>query len=98
MLVIPANLRFDNKKVKEILSAKDIRFATEDEVVQVTNGVLPGGVPPFGSIFNLEVIVDSKLFDNEKIIFNAGDRSFSIGMFSKDYLKIEKPRIESFAN
>jgi prolyl-tRNA editing enzyme YbaK/EbsC (Cys-tRNA(Pro) deacylase) len=98
MLVIPADLRFDNKKVKEILSAKDIRFATVDEVHEVTGGVEPGGVPPFGSVFNLEVIVDKKLFDNEKIIFNAGDRSFSIGMFSKDYLEIEKPRIENFAN
>ncbi|MCA9382343.1 hypothetical protein KC660_02975, partial [Candidatus Dojkabacteria bacterium] len=92
MLVIPGDKRFNSKKAKSELNAKDIRFATEDEVLNLTNGVLPGGVPPFGSLFNLSTFVDPSLFENEKIVFNAGDRSFSIGMLSKDYQTVENPQ------
>ena len=93
MLVFPGNLRFDNDKVKTLFGAKDIRFATEEEVSTITNGVQPGGVPPFGNLFGLEVITDAKLFENEKIVFNAGDRSFSIAMKSQDYRKLVNPKI-----
>lgn len=95
MLVIPGDCRFDTKKVKEILNAKNLRFATEEEVIKVTNGVLPGGVPPFGNLFNLEVFADKTLFENEKIIFNAGDKKFSIASKSSDYQKLVSPKITS---
>lgn len=95
MLVFPADLRFDDQKVKELFGAKDIRFATEEEVFFLTNGVQIGGVPPLGNLFNLEVIVDPELFEQEKIIFNAGDRRFSIGMKSKDYKRLVSPQIVS---
>lgn len=93
MLVLPGDRRFDKHKVLQYFSAKDIRFATEEEVAQITQGVQVGGVPPFGNLFNLEVVVDPSLFQNEKIIFNAGDRSFSIGMKSMDYQKIVSPTV-----
>jgi prolyl-tRNA editing enzyme YbaK/EbsC (Cys-tRNA(Pro) deacylase) len=93
MLVFPADLRFDNKKVKDYFHAKDIRFATEQEVIEITDGVKIGAVPPFGNLFNIKVVVDPKLLKNEKIIFNAGDRSFSIAMKSKDYKKLVNPKV-----
>ena len=62
-------------------------------MAQLTNGVQPGGVPPFGNLFGLEVVVDPQLLQNEKIVFNAGDRSFSVGMKSADYQRIVAPRI-----
>ncbi|PIR61132.1 MAG: hypothetical protein COU68_01085 [Candidatus Pacebacteria bacterium CG10_big_fil_rev_8_21_14_0_10_45_6] len=93
MLVVPGDMRFDSDKVKKLLQAKNIRFATEAEVSEITGGVLPGGVPPFGNLFGLEVFVDPSLLENEKIIFNAGDKSFSIGMKSVDYVKLVSPRI-----
>lgn len=94
MLVVPGSLRFDERKVKVMLGVKDIRFASESEVDSITGGVLPGGVPPFGNIFGLEVFVDPKLLENEKIIFNAGDKSFSVAMKSEDFLKLVKPKID----
>lgn len=33
-------------------------------------------------------------FENEKIIFNAGDRCFSMAMESKDYKSIVNPVVE----
>lgn len=97
MLVIPGDKRFNTDKVKELLNTKDIRFATEEEVKEITEGVEPGGVPPFGNLFGLKVIADPSLFKNEKIIFNAGDRSYSVAMHSNDYRDIVKPEVESIA-
>jgi len=95
MLVIPGDVRFDTGKVKRLFAAKDMRFATEEEVVKLTDGVQPGGVPPFGNLFGLEIIADPTLLQNEKIVFNAGDRSFSVAMKSADYRKLAQPRIET---
>jgi prolyl-tRNA editing enzyme YbaK/EbsC (Cys-tRNA(Pro) deacylase) len=97
MLVLSGSRRFDSKKVKRLCALSDIRFATEAEVAEVTGGVLPGGVPPFGNIFHLDIYADTALFQNERIIFNAGDRSYSIGMKSSDYLTIVKPQVADIA-
>lgn len=94
MLVVPGDKRFSGSKVKKLLDARDVRFASPEEIAEVTGGVQVGGVPPFGNLFGLEVIVDPSLLANEKIIFNAGDRSFSIAMKSEDYKKVVNPRVE----
>ncbi len=90
MLVMPADQKFSSAKAQHALGAKDLRFATENEVEEITKGVKPGGVPPFGNLFDLEVISDSTLYNNEKIVFNAG-RTSSIGMLSADYKKLVQP-------
>ncbi len=95
MLVVPGDLRFDTHKVEQLFGAKDVRFATVEEVLEITDGIQPGGVPPFGNLFNLEVIVDPLVLENEKIIFNAGDRSFSVGMKAAEYQQLVKPRVVS---
>lgn len=95
MLVIPGDSRFDKEKVKRLFGAKDIRFATEEEVKKIMEEIEPGGVPPFGNLFGLEVFADKTLFDNPKIIFNAGDRRFSVAVKSKDYCELVKPRVET---
>ncbi|HEY1835991.1 MAG TPA: YbaK/EbsC family protein [Candidatus Saccharimonadales bacterium] len=92
MLVMPANQKFNSAKVKAVARAKDIRFATEDEVATITNGVMPGGVPPFGNMLGLQVICGSSLFKNEKIVFNAA-RDFSIAMRAADYRKLVQPLV-----
>ncbi len=93
MLVFPADRQFDKLKVKQFFGARDLRFASEAEVGNLTGGVEPGGVPPFGSLFGLRVIADPSLFENERIVFNAGDRRFSIAMTSADYRRIVNPEI-----
>ena len=88
MLVLPGDKKINFDKVKNDLNAKDIRFATAEEIDVLTDGVQIGGIPPFGNLFGLKVFTDPSVFENEKIIFNAGDRSYSIGMYSKDYKKV----------
>jgi len=92
MLVMPASQKLDSSKAKKVLRAKDVRFATEAELESMTRGVKPGGVPPFGNLFNLQVVTDSTLYQNEKIIFNAG-RNYSIAIKSTDYKQLVAPLV-----
>ena len=92
MAVLPGDKKFDSKKLKVAAGANDLRFATEAEVAEITHGVQPGGVPPFGNLFGIEVYADKGVFENERIIFNAG-RDASIAIRSEDYKKIVSPVI-----
>ncbi len=93
MLVFPAHCKFDKAKVKKHFHAKDIRFASSEEIAQYTGGVLPGGIPPFGNLFGLPTFADPSLFEREKIVFNAGDRRFSVAMRSEDYRRLVEPEV-----
>jgi Ala-tRNA(Pro) deacylase len=92
MLVLPANRRVDSKKLRAALGVKGSRFATKEEVAQLTE-LEPGSIPPFGSFFGLETHCDSALSQNDSINFNAADHGVSIQMKYADYLVAEKPRI-----
>jgi Ala-tRNA(Pro) deacylase len=91
LLVLPADRKLDSKGTKKALKAKSIRFATKEEVLEIT-GLLPGSIPPFGSLFGLKTIVDPALRLNESINFNAGEHAISISMKCIDYLLAEEPR------
>jgi Ala-tRNA(Pro) deacylase len=91
MLVFPADRRLDSKQAKAALGTKSIRFAAEDEVMEVARGVEVGAIPPFGNLFGLDVMADHGLFQQERIVFNAGDRRFSIAMASADYRRLVHP-------
>lgn len=93
MIVVSGDCRFNSKKAKQVLETDNLTFATEQEVADITDGVLVGGVPPFGNLFGLSVFVDQRVLENEKIIFNAGDRRFSIAMQSRDYQELARPTI-----
>lgn len=95
MLVLSGHLRFDSKKTKKVLGARDITFASEEDVLEITAGVQPGGVPPLGSLFGLKVVVDEGLLKNEKIVFNAGDKRYSIAMKTDDYISLINPIVQS---
>lgn len=93
MIVVPGDRQFDVKKLKSASGYGDVRFATPEEVGNITRGVVPGGVPPWGNLFGLLVIADERVFDNEKIIFNAGDSRVSIGMYAYDYRELAAPLV-----
>jgi Ala-tRNA(Pro) deacylase len=92
LLVVPADRKLDSKKARVALGARSLRFATREEVEQLT-GLQPGSIPPFGSLFGLATTCDPALRDNETINFNAGDHSVSVSMTCADYLAAEQPAL-----
>jgi prolyl-tRNA editing enzyme YbaK/EbsC (Cys-tRNA(Pro) deacylase) len=90
LAVLPADRKLDSKKAREALGVKSLRFASKEEVEQLT-GLQPGSIPPFGSLFGLKTYSDPALGENESINFNAGDHSVSVQMSYADYVRVETP-------
>ena len=97
LLVISASRRIDTKKIKKYFNAKNTRFATVEELKDLT-GLVPGSVPPFGKpILPFKLYVDKSVIANEKIAFNAGSLTDSVIMSVSDYKRIVDPVIFDFS-
>lgn len=96
-LILAGNKLVDKEKVKKLLNLNKLKMASSDEVLKIT-GCEVGGVPPFGNLFNtpLKVYIDKDFMKNDHMEFNAGDRSISIRLKTKDWLQIVKPGVISF--
>src|SRR2546421_5798233 len=91
LIVLPADRKLDSKKARESFGVKALRFASKEEVEQLT-GLQPGSIPPFGSLFGLPTCCDPALADTPVVNFNAGDHAISVQMAYADYLLLENPR------
>lgn len=82
---IPANQKAHLKKIAEIRgwSKRDIRMATPEEVVYVTDCEI-GSVPPFGHKTAIPIFVDVGVYDNEESAFNIGLRTHSVRIPTAD--------------
>jgi Ala-tRNA(Pro) deacylase len=98
LFVLSAAKRIDSQKIKRHFNARRIRFATTDELQQLT-GLVPGSVPPFGKpVLPFHLYVDESIISNEKIAFNAGLLTTSIIMSRSDYIRIASPEIFEFSS
>lgn len=95
LFVLPADKHIDWKRVKAILSVRDIRLATAEEAEQVAH-VQMGSVPPFGNLLGLPTYFDEGIFENEVVNFNPGSTTHSIAMKSADLRALVTPVVESF--
>ena len=96
LIVLPADLRLASKQVRKAESIRSLRFATREEVSDLTS-LVPGSIPPFGSLFQLPTWCDRKLADQATINFNAGDHSISICMEYSEFARVEQPRMGDYA-
>jgi Ala-tRNA(Pro) deacylase len=94
---LPADRKLANRKARESLAVKSLRFATKDEVQNLT-GLQPGSIPPFGSLFGLATYCDPALAENSSINFNAGDHAISMQMAYADFISVEKPTLLSLTD
>jgi len=92
LFVLPADRKLDSAAIKRELKVKKIRFATAEELHELT-GLVPGSVPPFGDpILPFELFADQAvgtLYD--RVAFNAGSLTHSIIMSATDWQAVAKP-------
>ena len=85
----------DKKALKNIIGSKDIRFASADEVFELTNTEI-GVIPAIGSLFNMQTYFDDKLLSEEEIAFGTGLRTKTVVMNVHDFVKATNPVVGSF--
>lgn len=101
IFVFAADRRLETKLIKAYfkeqgMRVKKTRFASADELMDLT-GLVPGSVPPFGKpILDLALFVDPSLLENDTISFNAGSLTDSIRMKLSDYQQVANPTVFTF--
>ncbi len=95
--VLPANRRVDLDKVRECLEEDWVEMASEGEMSQVFDDCEVGAMPPFGSIYHVQTLVDDSLAEDQEIIFEGNSHGEAIRMSYKDFEAIEHPRKGHFA-
>ena len=97
MAVLPANQRVSVQGLQELTATDDVRLATEDEFRDAFPDFELGAMPPFGNIYDMSVYVSPDLASKDEITFNAGTHTDLVRMAWKDYERLVKPRVGSFA-
>ena len=98
LFVLSAARKLDSSAIKKHFGVKKLRFASPEELQQMT-GLMPGEVPPFGApILPFALNVDESILENEVIAFNAGSLTTSIIMPVCDYMRMAGPLAFRFSH
>ena len=96
LFVLSAALRVDSQTIRAHFGTRKTRFASGDELRELT-GLVPGSIPPFGRpILPFELYVDESITENDRIAFNAGSLTDSMFLRVEDYLAVARPEVLRF--
>ena len=76
-VVLPAEKRFDAKRVARKVGAASVTFARPEKVLEVA-GCEVGCVPPFGHLQPVQVYMDRQLLWKDHVYFNPGVHNKSV--------------------
>ena len=91
LCVLPASCRADLAKLAEQLGVGACRLVDEAEMKALFPDAEVGAEPPFGNLYNLEMIVDEHLTEKREIVFDAGTHHESIRMDFGAYESLTHP-------
>jgi Ala-tRNA(Pro) deacylase len=98
MAVLQATCSINLPNVQRELGAQDVHLMTEDRLKQLFPDCELGAVPPFGSQYNMETLVDDGLADDEHIVFDGNTHDRAVYMRYYDYANIEHPHVAHITN
>jgi Cys-tRNA(Pro) deacylase len=92
--LIPASERLDMRKLREAVGGQkdDVQLATEPEMAKDYPEFAVGAVPPLGGTRRDPVIVDRRLVEHERVVFEAGTHDDSVRMRTADLLRLTSAR------
>ena len=96
LLVVQAHRRVDTRAFKRAVGVKNLRMVSADDLKALT-GLEVGAVPPFGHLLGLPTYVDARLLELPRIAFNAGSRSPSVVLATRDFARLARPLVGRFA-
>ncbi len=97
MLALPACYVVDFHKLKDVLHARSLRLADENEFALAFADCEIGAMPPFGELYKLPVYADGSLAGNEHIVFQAGTHTDTLSVRFADYARVAHPTLVDFA-
>jgi len=96
MVVLPASHMIDLHSLRAFIGADHIELADEYKFKNLFPECEVGAMPPFGNLFNMEVIVSETLAEDEMIAFNAGTHKELVRMTYRDFVQLVQPKVGKF--
>jgi Ala-tRNA(Pro) deacylase len=87
LAVLPATHRLHLGELHHLLDRR-LGLATEAEVGALFGDCAVGAIPPAGTLYQVETIVDETLLAQDDIYFEAGDHEQLIHMNRQDFTKL----------
>lgn len=87
MAIVPATHRVELGALRRQLSRR-LGLATEEELAGLFTDCQPGAIPPLGTAYAIETVLDESLAECEDIYFEAGDHRTVVRVTGKDFLML----------
>jgi len=97
MAVLPAANKVNFNLLRQAAGAETVELATEEEFKNHFPDCDLGAMPPFGTLYGMEVYVAGSLSEVDQIAFNAGTHTELIKMDYRDFERLVQPAIARFS-
>lgn len=97
MVLLQATQYIDISFFKLLFQAEAVELATEAELSEIFEDCELGAIPPFGSRYGMETIVDESLTHDRLIVFEGNSHEESICMNYADFEELERPLVAHFS-
>jgi Ala-tRNA(Pro) deacylase len=95
--VLPSNAHVDMERASRMLGGAEMALASEEDVAARCPDCELGVLPPFGSQYGMQTILDQSLEQSEDVVFEAQSHEEAIRMKVVDFLRLENPLVGHFA-
>src|SRR5262249_48942881 len=96
-LILPATRRVVPERVREVLGAREVRFATEEGMEEGFAGGEGGAGPPLRGWLDVSMIMDEAMCVPGDILFQAGTHTDAFRVPFAPWFQAVHPRVESFS-
>ncbi|MHB8912265.1 MAG: aminoacyl-tRNA deacylase [Lysobacter sp.] len=93
MMVMPAAYRVDLTRLSRALGEAVVELAEESEFKDAFPDCEIGAMPPFGHLYGMSVVVDSRLAQQAEIAFNAGSHTEALRMPYAEFERLVQPEL-----
>jgi Ala-tRNA(Pro) deacylase len=91
LAVLPAPRHVDTAQVAQALGGP-VRLATDSEIQSIFGDCEWGVVPPFGSLYDLPVLLDSSISPETLMVFETNINALDVRLCCRDFERLEHTR------
>ena len=95
--VVPANRRVDLARASELLGGSEVELASESDITAHCPDCELGALPPFGSRYGMQTLVDESLAEDDEIVFEGNTHDEAIRMKFDEFRRLENPLVGPIA-
>ncbi len=98
MAVVPASRHVDLFLLKHAVGATTVELASEADFKNRFPDCETGAMPPFGNLYDMQVIADEALAEDKEIVFNAGTHRELVRLAWEDFVTLVQPKIAKLSS